>query len=363
MGLRIGNSARVPAIAAAIALGLALFPATSAFAQVADDVKVAGSAATGGFPEDLFVRVVSPPEYVRGCCQDGTSGEWLGPDYQTSDGETVGPSAIEWSVIFDDEATSPAMAARRDQFQGWPEVESAAIQVKRYENDQVVQELPGHFIVSKNDAPDAADYEASVAVELGGGVFAAAGFTVIDPAYNDLKVKRTIPADKWNSDQIHIAINSMALIGPLPTFGTEGDDEVQGTNKDDVIVLGKGNDKSNGDDGNDKLNGQAGNDIVEGGLGNDRVVGGAGNDKLYGDNALGSGGGAARRYTAAQDLNDVVLGGGGKDLVSGGGGNDRLVGGPGLDVIKGGPGTDTCVFDRKEELKKSSECEKKARSF
>ena len=92
--------------------------------------------------------------------------------------------------------------------------------------------------------------------------------------------------------------------------GTEGNDNITGSNYNDVIY-GKG--------GNDYLLGDDGNDTIYGGNGYDTLNGGEGNDVLYGE--------------------------GGNDLLYGLAGDDYLDGGAGSDTMYGGAGNDTYVVD------------------
>lgn len=80
------------------------------------------------------------------------------------------------------------------------------------------------------------------------------------------------------------------------------------TNKSDVIL---------GTKGNDKIKARGGNDLVCGGKGKDRIDGGGGKDKLFGEGGK-----------------DKLLGRGGNDKLDGGGGKDNCIGGPGKDKLK-----------------------------
>jgi serralysin len=73
-----------------------------------------------------------------------------------------------------------------------------------------------------------------------------------------------------------------------------------------------------GTDGNDTLVGTDRNDIIFGLAGDDTLQGGAGND--------------------------VLIGGLGKDILEGGVGNDLLIGGLGIDTLTGGAGKDIFAF-------------------
>ena len=100
---------------------------------------------------------------------------------------------------------------------------------------------------------------------------------------------------------------------PATIFGTAGADNLTGTKKADVAILGAGN---------DKFNAKGGKDVVCGGGGKDTLIGKGGKDKLIG-----------------QAGNDKLPGGAGNDKVLGKGGNDKLKGGAGPnDTCKGGAG-------------------------
>src|SRR3989338_1122452 len=135
-----------------------------------------------------------------------------------------------------------------------------------------------------------------------------------------------------------------------PVFGTEGNDEIAGTNKNDLIYTFEGNDKvqsGNGDDcviggpGNDNINNSNGNDILFGGEGNDLLKGSNGNDKIFGnagnDQILASNG---NDIAYGDDGDDYIHGSNGHDQLSGGQGNDNLIGSNGDDLINGNSGND-----------------------
>ncbi len=122
----------------------------------------------------------------------------------------------------------------------------------------------------------------------------------------------------------------------LSIYGTEGDDEIQGTANDEVVQAGagddtiytrQGNDVVYGGDGDDHIDTCEDDDIVYGGKGNDTILGGDGNDILYGedgDDNITSGNG-----------NDIIYGGDGNDTITSTGGRDYIVGGKGDDNITG----------------------------
>ena len=84
---------------------------------------------------------------------------------------------------------------------------------------------------------------------------------------------------------------------------------ITGTNGDDILNGGVGNDILYGQSGNDTLNGNDGNDILWGEDGNDILNGGNGNDTLWGDSGY-----------------DILNGGAGNDILNGGDrGKDRYL--------------------------------------
>ncbi|WP_191060199.1 calcium-binding protein [Geminicoccus harenae] len=99
------------------------------------------------------------------------------------------------------------------------------------------------------------------------------------------------------------------------------------------IINNLGEDDLVGTDENDVIKGLGGNDIISAGLGNDRVEGGSGNDDLFGEEGR-----------------DNIIGGTGRDCLSGGEDSDRLQGGSGSDMIIGGPGNDSAQGGRNGDI-------------
>jgi len=97
-----------------------------------------------------------------------------------------------------------------------------------------------------------------------------------------------------------------------------------GTDLDNRINGGTGNDSIAGLSGDDTLIGWEGDDTIDGGDGDDTIDGGASDDVIYGGDGL-----------------DIVDGGAGDDVIYGGGGNDTLDGGADTDHLFGGSGADT----------------------
>jgi Ca2+-binding RTX toxin-like protein len=106
---------------------------------------------------------------------------------------------------------------------------------------------------------------------------------------------------------------------PATIIGTPGRaDFLTGNAGPDVVYLGYGN---------DRFDGQGGDDVICGGAGNDTIRGGEGNDTIYGE-----------------DGNDVIRGDAGDDTVSTGAGRNTVIDGAGDDTLRGGPGTDRLSY-------------------
>jgi ELWxxDGT repeat protein len=110
-----------------------------------------------------------------------------------------------------------------------------------------------------------------------------------------------------------------ALGGQDPVDSHGGDDFIDSSYGDDLLISRTGNDILIGDNGNDTLNGGNGNDTLWGVSGSDVLRGRSGNDHLTGNSDY--------------------------DLLDGGIGNDTLDGGYGNDifVLKAGAGSDVVV--------------------
>ncbi|MEK0194956.1 calcium-binding protein, partial [Microcoleus anatoxicus] len=173
-----------------------------------------------------------------------------------------------------------------------------------------------------------------------------------------------------------------------------GNDKIYGTEGENFIYLGGGNDAAWGLGGNDIILGGDGDDILDGGAGSDRLIGGAGNDTFIVDDALdvivesanegndtvnttlknfslellsevenltysgnlafnGLGNARGNIITSGQG-NDVLRGGAGDDKLNGASGDDLLEGEAGDDMLSGGSGNDTLMGgdgdDRLEDI-------------
>jgi len=126
--------------------------------------------------------------------------------------------------------------------------------------------------------------------------------------------------------------------------GSKGNDVLVGSRNDDVIIGDEGNDRLNGNAGSDSLYGGQGNDRLYGNDGDDIIEGGDGRDMLMGHNGndiLRGGGGDDNLRGRSGD--DLLVGGEGNDNLRGGFGNDTMVGGLGDDRYVVTIGDDTLI--------------------
>ncbi|MEM1198602.1 MAG: calcium-binding protein [Pseudomonadota bacterium] len=119
--------------------------------------------------------------------------------------------------------------------------------------------------------------------------------------------------------------------------GTNGNDDLDGTANNDLIIAGNGNDTIDGGDGHDLIFAGRGDDTIDGGAGNDVIVAGSGDDTVDG------GDGHDLIFGGRGD--DTIMGGDGNDLIFGGSGDDMIDGGEGCDIISAGKGDDLVIFD------------------
>ncbi|MBN42891.1 MAG: hypothetical protein CL573_05315, partial [Alphaproteobacteria bacterium] len=131
-------------------------------------------------------------------------------------------------------------------------------------------------------------------------------------------------------------------------IGTDGSDEIGGSNFNDVIY---------GYGGNDVISGRRGNDRIEGGEGVDTVKYSDVSDGVEVDLSAGQASGS----TVGEDTlagienvvgsagSDIIKGDDNDNILSGGAGDDQLAGGAGNDTLSGGAGVDTLTFDGVEK--------------
>jgi len=137
---------------------------------------------------------------------------------------------------------------------------------------------------------------------------------------------------------------------------------IQGTNGNDTIIAGGGDDSVWGRDGNDKIEAGYGVDRVHGGKGDDIITnsgtdigevdmlhGEEGNDVIHGGSGLALVfGNQGQDFLIAGPDGKEVFGGTGNDFILGGDGGDFLLGNEGDDWIEGGNGFDVIAGDNSE---------------
>ena len=98
--------------------------------------------------------------------------------------------------------------------------------------------------------------------------------------------------------------------------GDQGDDSVNGTEENELLISWAGDDDLNAGKGDDFLEGGTGNDYLNGGKGDDVLLAGSGNDELYG--GLGSdvltGGEGSDRFVY-RDINESKQGPQSRDVI------------------------------------------------
>ena len=149
-----------------------------------------------------------------------------------------------------------------------------------------------------------------------------ANFTILEiDEDGDGEVDATIVLDgEFEIDEVETANGGTRIVVDNGVV----DMDISGTNQDDFLVGGAGNDTIESMNGRDTVLGMGGDDLLIGENGDDTLDGGSGDDVLIGERG-----------------HDVLRGGEGNDTVYGGLGHDSVDGGLGEDVLVGGKGSDT----------------------
>jgi len=163
----------------------------------------------------------------------------------------------------------------------------------------------------------------------------------------------------YNTNNIWNRVGGQILV----TVSNVENDNITGTQYDDVFEGNPGNDTFNGGAGNDILNGSAGDDILNPGYSQgytDTVDGGDGNDLLqvdytsktdgagihvglYNTNNIWNRATGQILVTVSNVENDNITGTQYDDAFEGNPGNDTFNGGAGNDILNGGAGIDTLI--------------------
>jgi len=147
---------------------------------------------------------------------------------------------------------------------------------------------------------------------------------ILSPVFTD-----SIFADD-DVDELDIDVDE--VIGDNGENVIVGNGFIQGTDDDDMIFAGDGDNIIRGKDGNDEIVASLGNDYVRGDDDNDQIMGGYGADMLYGSDD--------DDYLVGGDGDDLLYGEDGNDVLNGGYGDDQLAGGKDADIFTCGDGYD-----------------------
>jgi hypothetical protein len=166
------------------------------------------------------------------------------------------------------------------------------------------------------------------------------------------------PASGYNSHEVIAGTDFNDWLdagnGDDTLYGDKGNDVLDGKAGADHIYGGDGQDVIYGGDIEDFLDGGKGDDIVYAGTSAgalDVVIGGAGNDKLYGEAGIDEMYGAAGDdYIDAGGDTDLAFGDSGNDIMFGGDGPDELRGGVGDDILSGGSGADMLKGEQGDDI-------------
>lgn len=142
-------------------------------------------------------------------------------------------------------------------------------------------------------------------------------------------------------------------------YGQAIGDTLEGV--ESIIGSETGDDQLTGSDEDNLLDGRGGDDLIQGGAGADTLIGGEGSDTLsYADSSAGvtidlstgeASGGTAEgdeisgfEAVVGSDHGDDITGSDGDDTIDSGAGDDTLSGGIGADVLDGGEGVDLADY-------------------
>ena len=186
---------------------------------------------------------------------------------------------------------------------------------------------------------------------------------VIEGDFEPLDVDPNTPGLQTGTDEFgNLLVSTTAspdrddtLYGSDGQNGSDPNDEIDAGGGQDVIAAKSGDDIVRGGAGRDTIDAGTGNDLVEAGsdgmwngdAGGDIVDAGDGNDQIYAESraaladAIAQGG----LDNASGQKGDFIYGGVGDDWLIGALGNDVLNGGLGRDLIAGGAGDDTIDGD------------------
>ncbi|RYD24414.1 MAG: hypothetical protein EOP89_11430, partial [Lysobacteraceae bacterium] len=162
-----------------------------------------------------------------------------------------------------------------------------------------------------------------------------------------ITVRATDAGGLFRDQQFTVTVGD---VNPEMVSGTNANETIIGGAGDDVFSMAGGNDQLFGRAGMDQLFGGDGDDLLDGGLGTDILNGGMGNDRYVIDNAgdqISEFGGngidtvlSSVSYVLGTDLENLVLTGTAAINATGNDANNYIIGNAGRNVLAGGAGDD-----------------------
>jgi hypothetical protein len=190
-------------------------------------IRINGGNDTAKYSPSLMVRVLSPPDYRRGCCYDSNGGEWLGPRYQATGLATLGADAsIDWALRVHPNEPDTRKAIIAKLVHNWPVTQEGSREVEHFVGGRPAGTIPATWLLTRSTfyGTDDAAYESAVGFQLCGNV-AVVRFGLLKPSgdsaggtmgYGEFKINGQNPTD-WNRQQALTALEGVRLEGNLPT--------------------------------------------------------------------------------------------------------------------------------------------------
>jgi hypothetical protein len=187
-----------------------------------DQVKVGveGRPLTRGFSSALGINLPILDGFARGCCYDGTQGEWTGPRFESQMPGVGGTSRIQWSVGFARTGKSTDALAKAAGPDGFPQVAGRALTVAHIQADRKVGTLKAYSTIDAEPAPGAR-HQASIVIDLGKRLKSIVSFNTATPAADNsgaagLLTVNGKPASAFNRQNAETALKGVYVEGNLP---------------------------------------------------------------------------------------------------------------------------------------------------
>jgi len=213
-----------------LATAAALTVAALAFGQADGRVALRGLEGnpTDHYSRTLAVTVLSPPEYVRGCCYDSNGGEWVGPRYQATGRPSLGGNAtIDWSVGIAVGVRDTRAALIANLTHDWPVVTEGQEEVEHRVGGRAAGGISGRWVLTRSTfgGADDAHMEAAIGFPLCDGNTVYAKFSLLAPSGNsaggsigfgEYVINGQRPTD-WNAAKAVESIRAIRLEGNRST--------------------------------------------------------------------------------------------------------------------------------------------------